>query len=435
MDPDTPGKTAWPNYSTFTHRTIDDPSYQNWFRRGAPFINKIPLLPDWLQMEETEIDIMDPETGEPTGETRKIYNVNPHRMYLFMSAVGRFVNTAQEYTEVGQTLAGDTTIQRQQKGLGERVLQLISGAKFTTIDLQRQQRLGFGVEHTAAYEQYGENYSTMADWWSAGQMPDGTPYTGATMMQARDEIKDVLSEELAVADNNLVKAGHLTEEEVREREFLRISLLSNEDRKLAEIDALNPDDYRLGDGAIDWDAYWGEYELRFADLSLEQQALLEARKDEAIMRLPENAREMETMIQRGFEISREIADLPAWVTKRGSPIQDEALLAQMEEADRYVKGLASGLGQGSTRFARREYIMNAAYPGTAEEKTRAVRALLGAKRNPARLQIRRENAALLKAVFGDVPVDVLRSPAVQQALTRVATPRQAPTTGNRIQVQ
>ncbi len=429
-DPDTAGKTVSPNYSTFTHRTVDDPSYQNWFRRGAPFINKIPGLRDWLQMEETEIPIKDTGTGAATGEMRSIFNVNPHRMYLFMSVIGRFVNTAQEGVEAVQGVMGDDSIQQQQKSMPERILQLISGAKFATIDLQRRQTIGFGVEHTAAYDGYGSTYEEMARWWSAGQMPDGTPYTGAMMMEARADIKEELAQDLAVADNNLVKAGHLSREEVADREFLRISLLSGEDRKLAELDNLNPDNFRLGDGSVNWDGYWLEFDQRYEALSPEQKALLDARKEETIMRLPEGARPMERLIQQAFDVSRQIADVPGWVTAAGGAV-NPAMAEQLDEADRYIRGLARGLGEGAMEFARQEYIRNSAYPGTPGEKMRMVDMLRQVERNPLRAQLRVHHAALLKAVFGDVPMDVLGSQPVQR---QIATAQQRSLGGGRLAV-
>jgi hypothetical protein len=379
------------DYSTFTHRAISDPAYSNWYRKGMPFIEKIPGLRDWLELEKGEPYPARDKDGKLTGEMRENYQVNPARMYWFMSIVGRFASTVHKMTQPPS-----------EAPLVEKLISAFTGGKFTTIDLQRRTQLGSSAAHTEAYGVYEQRYEQVAEWWENGQRPDGEPYTGRQAGSDIEQMRDDLGESLSAADAAMVAARHPGPEELEEREARRVSLLSGADKKFAEYMNLSADDFRIGDnGPIDWDSYFDQKDALHEGLTPEQQADIEETKYQRISRLGPKGQRLERLRQDGFEVTRMIASIPKFVGPNGVPWPDE-MQERLIRADNIINTLASGLGRGGRTVAEMMFTEGENFPGEHAEKMDLVGILRSSRLNLERKNLRDKYAALLQSVFGDL---------------------------------
>ena len=393
-------------HSFFTHGRVDNPSFGNLYGRGPGSIAAVPGLRDWLEMEAVEIK--DPKTGK----TRTVYNVDTTKMYLFMNF---FAGASRLFQSLEQAGRSDYTT-------GERLANLVTGAKTTTIDIQRRQQQGFGRSHVAAYEKYRSDFAILAKEYYAGQTVEGEPLPPQGMWQRRKALRGQLGTELAQADKELELAQPAQYGgSVEERQAARLRALPAEQQQLAELEQLNPEEYREADGTIGWKAYWKEHDRLLTTLSPEQQAVVDQREKDYLDRLGppgSQARELEMTIRAALEVTKQIADLPDYVAP-GLGVADQELEDRINKTKRELRTLGSQGGPGSERLAKVRYIN---IGQTAEERAKrtddiklVIASERGRWRNPEILTLRQENADLLNEVFGEVPPEELARVPLQPA--------------------
>ena len=385
--------------SSFTGRTITDQSYQNWYRRAWDGLAEVPGLRDWLELEKVET---------ANGET--YYEADPIKNYLFMtllSGVSRFAQTVNKATN-------------EDIPLGARALQIATGAKVAEIDVQRRQTAGRGRLHTQAYKGFAENFERLAIQHKVGERASGEELTGEQMYKQYLELKDSLGSELAIADKDLENSGEnrYLVEDARERQAIRRSLLSGEDRKLAEYEDLNPDEFRLSTGTIDWKAYWAQRDELRAALTPEQAKTVEDRKAAFADRLGPEGRVLWRKIQRALKVSREIADLPDYIIPGTGEVIEPELEAEINEARSKIADFARNEGPGSQVRARRFYIQLGETPEDREYRRETVGLVKRSIRwrNPQVKALRFENAELLKSVFSDLTLEEVEAFYEQESL-------------------
>lgn len=308
------------DYSTFTGRHISDESYQNYYRSAYPIVKQVPGLADFLEMTESVVETKDGE--------RTYYNVNPQKMYLFSTIIGRL------YTTTGKAFD-------PRKDMATQALNTLTGLTLSTVDVQRAAVRELRGEWTGGMQRILDERNHQLQQAATGVLAKlGTWEENVMRENYRKRRGDVFSEAAikieALKAEDLAKQGALTPEKLAAID----RLLPPVDRELNRFHEITPDVFADPEsGFIDWKAFYRARDGFLDGLEPALRTQVQQKRRAYIEKLPPEAARLEREYQHAIDAYRDYLKLPPFA----GPAVSEEQLARMQFLNRVYMSLDSEL--------------------------------------------------------------------------------------------
>jgi len=281
------------NHSTFTGRAIDDESYQNAYRSIYPSVAQLPGLRDWLMITEQKVTTRQ-------GEEKTYYNVDPWRMYLLTNVLGRL------YYSVGK--ATD-----DRKSWQDRLLNLATGAKITSVDIDRAAAATLRGEWTFAQGRVLDERNTRLNTMAAGVLKARGVEQEVGSRQAYRRVRTEAMRDAATRLDLLQTQAEAKQAEGSQARAAALKTLRDPvERALTEYYALTPEDPTFADeyGAPNMPAFFKARDAFLARLDPAIRTQVKARQLSYLDRLPPDAARVEREYQSALSTYRTYQSLP-----------------------------------------------------------------------------------------------------------------------------
>jgi hypothetical protein len=329
--------------SGFTGTKIDDPSFQNYYRRLMPvhadLAKQVPGLADWLELEDRTIVDAD-------GNERHLYSGNPWKLYVLYNIFGMGRNLRE--MGVANELFGDQPGETPGEALERR---FYGGAKLlgvgnTQLDISRPlQSLHASKESQAVDAEIGTRLETLAKQLARGEVDPSS---------WRASRRDLLAERHArreqLLDQQLEReAADLPEAERAQIQTFRDRFVNDGQSRLDDLFSMSPEDTdpdtgkRLYANAREFSTVRQEKLATIKEDYPDAYERYQKIQDEKTAKLPPTARKLEEGYRKAVDLLDQYEEVPKYRNL------DDAQTAQADAVQERQRALSRQYGPARAR--------------------------------------------------------------------------------------